>query len=254
MRDKEMRLAVLIDADNTSHNVITPLLEEISKYGTASVKRIYGDWTENQLSGWKVVLLQKSIIPIQQFSYTTGKNATDIAMIIDAMDLLYTGNFDGFCLVSSDSDFTRLASRIRESGLKVYGFGRQSTPVSFVSACDKFIYTEMLLKNHLKHLEKENNDDEIESCGELCEPLDNERLKKVFSKIIHDLSDETGWARLDSVGTHIHKTMPYFDVRSYEFGKLSKLLNSLEIFEFKKKKTKEHRTKELFVRVIDNKG
>lgn len=249
MINNDMKLAVLIDADNTSHNVIAPLLDEISKFGTANVKRIYGDWTENQLSGWKVVLLQKSIIPIQQFAYTTGKNATDIAMIIDAMDLLYSGNFDGFCLVSSDSDFTRLASRIRESGLKVFGFGRQNTPISFVSACDKFIYTEMLVKNHIAN--ETNNIEPLIEDATFSDPMDTEKLKKVFSKIVNDLSDETGWARLDSVGTQIHKTMPYFDVRSYDFGKLSKLLNSLEIFEFKKKKTKEHRTKELFIRVLE---
>ncbi|QOG11642.1 NYN domain-containing protein [Arcobacter sp. FWKO B] len=249
MSDKEMKLAILIDADNTSHNVISPLLDEISKYGTPTVKRIYGDWTENQLSGWKPILLQKSIIPIQQFAYTSGKNSTDIAMIIDAMDLLYTHNYDGFCLVSSDSDFTRLASRIRESGIKVFGFGRQNTPISFVSACDKFIYIETIEKQR-----SVKDDDKLyEELSEVdfCAPMDKEKLKLVFTKIVNDLSDEDGWARLDSVGTQIHKIMPQFDVRSYEMGKLSQLLTSLELFEFKKRKTKQHKTKELFVRLID---
>lgn len=250
MNDKDMKLAVLIDADNTSHGVIAPLLDEIAKFGTASVKRIYGDWTENQLSGWKVILLQKSIIPIQQFAYTTGKNSTDIAMIIDAMDLLYTGNFDGFCLVSSDSDFTRLASRIRENGLKVYGFGRQNTPISFVSACDKFIYTETILKHAIQTETATVLEDLDTQIGQTCSLMDKEQLKQVFSKIVQDLSDESGWARLDSVGTQIHKVMPHFDVRCYEYAKLSKLLNSLNIFEFKKRRTKLHKTKELFIKVL----
>ncbi len=133
------RLAVLIDADNAQSSIVDGLLAEIANYGVASVKRIYGDWTETRLRKWKEVLLDHSIQPIQQFAYTKGKNATDSAMIIDAMDLLYTGNFDGFCLVSSDSDFTKLASRIRESGLTVYGFGEKKTPPAYVSACDKFI-------------------------------------------------------------------------------------------------------------------
>jgi len=140
---RDDRLAVLIDADNASANLIEPLLEEVAKYGTANVKRIYGDWTNNQLSGWKGKLHTYAIQPIQQYSYVSGKNATDSALIIDAMDLLYTGNFDGFCLVSSDSDFTRLACRLREAGLFVYGFGRKQTPISFQKACDKFTYTEI---------------------------------------------------------------------------------------------------------------
>ncbi|MCK9161471.1 MAG: NYN domain-containing protein [Arcobacteraceae bacterium] len=249
MKNHEAKLAVLIDADNTSHNIIAPLLEEISKYGIANVKRIYGDWTDTQLSGWKHVLLERSIVPIQQFSYTTGKNSTDIAMIIDAMDLLYSGNFDGFCLISSDSDFTRLASRIRESGLKVYGFGRQTTPISFMSACDKFVFIETILKHSIHerasdiienmHYDEENS----------CITISKEDLQDLFRKIILDLSDESGWARLDSVGTRIYKIVPHFDVRCYNYSKLSKLLQSLEIFEFKKLKTKHSKTKDLFVRV-----
>jgi len=142
MRDKsQARLAVLIDADNAQFSIIAGLLDEIAQYGIASVKRIYGDWTDTRLKGWKTALLEHGINPVQQFAYTTGKNATDSSLIIDAMDLLYTEKLDGFCIVSSDSDFTRLASRIRESGLKVYGFGEKKTPKAFMSACDKFIYT-----------------------------------------------------------------------------------------------------------------
>ena len=153
---QEKRLAVLIDADNTSASVVEPLFAEIAKYGTASVKRIYGDWTSTSLQGWKKVLATFAIHPIQQFRNTVGKNATDSAMIIDAMDLLYAGRFEGFCLVSSDSDFTRLASRIREAGITVYGFGKRQTPASFVSACDKFIYFEILKRGG------EKKDDEVE--------------------------------------------------------------------------------------------
>src|SRR6266568_2337244 len=143
---KDPRLAVLIDADNVPYANIKEMLEEIAKYGTPTFKRIYADWTKPTVSGWKTVLLENAITPVQQYSYTTGKNATDSAMIIDAMDILYTGRVEGFCIVSSDSDFTRLALRLREAGMKVIGMGERKTPVAFISACDKFIYIEILKK------------------------------------------------------------------------------------------------------------
>src|SRR6478609_3831494 len=142
--NKDLRLAVLIDADNIPYSNVKGMMEEIAKYGTPTFKRIYGDWTKPTLSGWKTVLLENAITPIQQYSYTSGKNSSDSALIIDAMDILYTGGVDGFCIVSSDSDFTRLATRLREAGMKVFGMGEQKTPTAFRAACDKFIYIEIL--------------------------------------------------------------------------------------------------------------
>ncbi|MGK2925842.1 MAG: NYN domain-containing protein, partial [Lysobacterales bacterium] len=181
-------LAVLIDADNAQATIVDGLLIEVAKYGTASVKRIYGDWTESRLKGWKEILLQYSIQPVQQFAYTTGKNATDSAMIIDAMDLLYTGHFGGFCLVSSDSDFTRLASRIRESGLRVYGFGEQKTPAPFVSACDKFIFTEVL-----RAKTDESRAIDRRTTAQLKQDT---KLVALLRSAVEASSDESGWAHL----------------------------------------------------------
>ena len=218
--EKTPKLAVLIDADNAQPSIIDALLAEIAKYGTASVKRIYGDWTLPQLKGWKEVLLTHSIQPIQQFGYTTGKNATDSAMIIDAMDLLYTGKFDGFCIVSSDSDFTRLASRIRESGVNVYGFGERKTPKPFVSACDKFIYTENLRKD---------------AAAEQPE-VDVTKARKLIAQLrdaVEDAADDSGWANLGTVGQLIANKHPDFDPRTYGFKKLGELIRATEAFEFK---------------------
>ena len=187
------KLAVLIDADNTHPRIVDGLLSEIANYGVASVKRIYGDWTSTGLRGWKEILLHHSIQPVQQFAYTRGKNATDSAMIIDAMDLLYTGNFNGFCLVTSDSDFTRLASRIRESGLLVYGFGEKKTPSAFVTACDKFIYTEVL-----RAKEGEGEGIKKKSSNELKQDA---RLVNLLRNAVEDSSDEDGWASLGAVGS-----------------------------------------------------
>ncbi|MEJ2327734.1 MAG: NYN domain-containing protein, partial [Chromatiaceae bacterium] len=186
------KLALLIDADNAQAAFIDSLLAEVANYGVASVKRIYGDWTTPRLKGWKEVLLQHSIQPMQQFAYTVGKNATDSAMIIDAMDLLYTGNFDGFCIVSSDSDFTKLASRIRESGLVVYGFGERKTPSAFVSACDKFIFTEVLRA-------KEDESEAIakKSTNELKQDT---KLVNMLRNAVDASSDDSGWAHLGPVG------------------------------------------------------
>jgi len=198
--EKTERLAVLIDADNTQPAIIEGLLAEVAKYGTANVKRIYGDWTTTALRGWKEVLLEFSIQPIQQFGYTKGKNATDSAMIIDAMDLLYTGKFQGFCIVSSDSDFTKLASRIRESGLTVYGFGEKKTPGPFVSACDKFIYTEVL---RLKL--SENEPIARKSMAELKQDT---RLVRLLRNAVEASSDESGWSHLATTGVNIAKQSP----------------------------------------------
>ncbi|ALS60035.1 Maebl [Pandoraea norimbergensis] len=224
-------LVVLIDADNAAPAIVEGLLTEVAKYGVASVKRIYGDWTKPNLDGWKKCLLEYSIQPIQQFRYTVGKNATDSAMIIDAMDLLYTGRFDGFCLVSSDSDFTRLASRIREQGLIVYGFGERKTPQPFVTACDKFIYTELLRQDH----ERDDDDEEAparrnkrRSAAELKRDA---RLVRLLRNAVTDVSDEDGWASLGSIGSHVAKQAPDFDSRNYGFGKLSDLVSTIGLFD-----------------------
>ncbi len=222
------RLAVLIDADNAQAAIIEGLLTEVAKFGIASVKRIYGDWTTPNLGQWKNTLLNHSIQPIQQFRYTTGKNATDSAMIIDAMDLLYTGAFDGFCIVSSDSDFTRLASRIRESGKRVYGFGEKKTPSAFVAACDRFIYTELFLE--------QPQDKETTKVPGNKLRMDN-KLVNLIRTAIDSASNEDGWAHLGPVGSIIVKNTPEFDPRNYGYGKLSDLIKALELFEIEKQQT-----------------
>ena len=222
------RLAALIDGDNISSRFIEPLLKEVSRYGTAYVKRVYGDWTNNQLSGWKEVLNQFSIQPIQQFAFTSGKNATDSALIIDAMDLLYTSNFDGFCIVSSDSDFTRLASRIRESGLKVYGFGEKKTPEPFVSACDKFI--------HLENLIPENSDTQTKKTGT--------KISKKIIRLLKDahgaVSGDDGWAELGLLGGQLNKLSSSFDPRTYGYKKLGELIKDIDDFEIRKTPHQNH--------------
>jgi len=229
-------LAVLIDADNANPAIVEGLLAEVAKLGTASVKRIYGDWTTPNLGQWKTVLLEHSIQPIQQFRYTTGKNATDSAMIIDAMDLLYTGHFSGFCLVSSDSDFTRLASRIRESGKCVYGFGEKKTPRPFVSACDRFIYTEVFAK-------KSEDQKELSLTPRNTKELRGDAtLMNLLRSAIEACSDESGWAALGPVGNFISKTANDFDPRNYGFIKLSELIKAIGLFEL------DRRDKGVFVR------
>lgn len=237
---QQKHLAVLIDADNASAAIVEGLFEEIAKYGIASVKRIYGDWTSPQLGGWKKVLLEHSILPMQQFAYTTGKNATDSSLIIDAMDLLYTRRFDGFCLVSSDSDFTRLAARLREEGQEVIGFGEQKTPKPFVSACDKFIYTE-LLRNDVEPAEPENLSNgastAIPAIAATAEskpttPSTQAKVKpqkvpvNFIAKVIDDNSDEDGWCHLAVLGSNISKLRSDFDARMYGHKKLSDLIKA----------------------------
>jgi uncharacterized LabA/DUF88 family protein len=211
------RLAVMIDADNAQASLVQELLAEVSRYGTATIKRAYGDWTTPQLGKWKDVLHTMAIQPIQQFRYTTGKNATDSALIIDAMDVLHSGHVDGFCLVSSDSDFTRLATRIREAGLAVYGFGERKTPEPFVAACDKFIYTEILRA------------EPVETKEEVAEDLS--KLQPLLIAAIDANARDDGWAALGGVGSHIGKILPAFDARNYGFKKLSELVRSLKYVE-----------------------
>jgi len=236
------KLAVLIDADNAQPSIIEGLLAEIVKYGTANVKRIYGDWTSTKLRGWKEHLLDHSIQPIQQFGYTTGKNATDSAMIIDAMDLLYTDKFDGFCIVSSDSDFTKLAARIRESGLMVYGFGEQKTPDPFVAACDKFIYTEVLRSD-----EEQQTDHSFKrmSTNELKQDT---KLVNITRNAIEGSSDESGWAHLGQVGSYISKQSPEFDPRNYGYQKLSSLVKAIKLFEIEERSTGQGQSKAIYIK------
>ncbi len=230
------KLAVLIDADNTSASVVEVLLKEITKFGTAYIKRVYGDWTSPQMNAWKKVLNDFAIVPVQQFGYTTGKNSTDSALIIDAMDLLYTDKLDGFCIISSDSDFTRLAHRIRQDGVVVYGFGKKQTPKAFVAACDQFVYTE-LLDVHIETSSDIIQDKlvKIES-SEKNEKKDrlNELLKEAFEYVARD----DGFANLGTVGQQLLKLDPAFDVREYGYKKLGELLKATEIFEVKGNDTK----------------
>lgn len=215
-------LVVLIDADNASASIIEGLLAEVAKLGIASIKRIYGDWTTPNLGHWKATLLDHSIQPIQQFRYTTGKNATDSAMIIDAMDLLHSGHMDGFCIVSSDSDFTRLASRLREAGKVVYGFGEKKTPRPFVAACDRFIYTEIFVQP----------DSEPDAAPKISgkELRHDTRLVALIRSAIDSSSDESGWASLGPVGSNIVKNSPDFDPRNYGYAKLSSLIEAIGLF------------------------
>lgn len=212
------KLAVLIDADNAQASLINELLEEVSRYGTASIKRAYGDWTTERLKSWKNVLHKMAIQPIQQFSYTTGKNATDSALIIDAMDLLHSGNLNGFCIVSSDSDFTRLATRIRESGLIVYGFGERKTPEPFVKACDKFIFSEILKPQKPKADRKEDV---------------SKSLKPILRTATTATAGDDGWAELSVVGSMIAKNSPSFDPRNYGYQKLGELVRNQPYLEVK---------------------
>ena len=239
------KLAVLIDADNAQPSIVDGLLSEIANYGIASVKRIYGDWTAPGLKGWKDVLLEHSIQPMQQFAYTKGKNATDSAMIIDAMDLLYTGNFNGFCIVSSDSDFTKLASRIRESGLLVYGFGEQKTPAPFVSACDKFIYTEVLRA-------KTDDSEKIvkKSSNELKQDT---KLVSLLRNAVEASSDESGWAQLGPVGSNLAKQSSEFDPRNDGYGKLGELVAATKLFNREERAIGSGNSKALYVRDKRNK-
>ncbi|MCL2609343.1 MAG: NYN domain-containing protein [Treponema sp.] len=224
---RQAKLAVLIDADNTQPGIVEGLLDEVAKYGIASIKRIYGDWTSTNLRSWKERLLEHAIQPIQQFSYTTGKNATDSAMIIDAMDLLYSEKMDGFCIVSSDSDFTRLAARLRESGRMVYGFGEKKTPRAFVSVCDKFIYTEIL-----KEGQEEADEDDPKSAPRPKKDFKVDRkLLKLLRETVDDIAEESGWAYLGAVGHKFNPRSADCAPRDYGFKKLGGMFRAIPQFE-----------------------
>lgn len=235
--ESEKRIAVLIDADNVSDKYIKYIFDEISNHGIPTYKRIYGDWTKPQLGPWKNVLLSYSISPIQQYSYTTGKNATDSALIIDAMDILYSGNVDGFCIVSSDSDFTKLASRLRESGMYVMGMGEKKTPKPFISACEKFKYLEVLAVGDETSTEHVSNGKSEKQEIEKEEITKKDELIKSIKVIITESSDEDGWANLGKVGDKLNKRYPDFDTRNYGYSKLSTLIVSLKEFEVQRRKS-----------------
>jgi uncharacterized LabA/DUF88 family protein len=245
--DNTAKLAVLIDADNAQPAIIEGLLAEVAKYGTAHVKRAYGDWTGTSLRGWKDHLLAQSIQPIQQFAYTSGKNATDAALIIDAMDLLYSGRFDGFCIVSSDSDFTRLASRIRESGLTVYGFGERKTPKPFVAACDKFTYTDNLTypESPTAHADAALKPKPSTPAAQL---KGDTALVSQLRNAIEAASDDDGWAPLANVGHIITKQRPDFDSRTYGYAKLSDLMAATTLFEMDRRNPGDGKPAVIYVR------
>lgn len=267
----DLRLAVLIDADNVPYSNVKGMMEEIALYGTPTFKRIYGDWTKPTVSGWKTVLLENAITPVQQYSYTTGKNATDSAMIIDAMDILYSGKVDGFCLVSSDSDFTRLATRLREAGMKVIGIGERKTPHPFIVACDKFIYFEIIKpsaakkaaapaepKKNKKTQAKQPHEAPVEAPVET--PVEAAAEHKIPSDVIDlistsiaDLADDNGWAFLGEVGSLLLKKKPDFDPRNYGYQKLTPLIRTISNIEIDKRDTGKAHIKHIYIRSKDNK-
>jgi len=257
---KELKLAVLIDADNVPYSNVKGMMEEIAKYGTPTTKRIYADWTKPNAGGWKSVLLEHAITPIQQYSYTVGKNSSDSAMIIDAMDLLYSDKVDGFCIVSSDSDFTRLAIRLRASGMKVIGIGEKKTPNSFIVACDRFIYIEVLdgaIQKKAKNRSADTKKTVGKPVGKTIEKPVEKSLNKIDNhtiELIEDtleaIGDEDGWAFLGDVGNLIVKKKPEFDPRNYGFSKLTPMLKSLsDILEIDERESDKKGIKHVFVRL-----
>lgn len=276
----DSKFAVLIDADNISGKYIKIILDEISNDGIATYKRIYGDWTSPALVSWKNVLLDNSILPIQQYSYTTGKNSTDSAMIIDAMDILYSGQVDGFCIVSSDSDFTRLAARLRESGMTVVGMGERKTPKSFISACNRFKYLDILATAEQKEPEKPAQPEkskqqpkqekarpapkqepkpepkpEPEPAPEPCPEPDEKQMtglrtiKKAIRTIVAENSDEDGWLFIGTIGNLLVKRYPDFDVRNFGFSKLTPFIESLDLFDIKSVRTRDSSVKLIYVKL-----
>lgn len=244
---KELKLAVLIDADNIPYANVKGMLEEIAKYGTPTFKRIYGDWTRPTLSGWKTVLLENAITPIQQYSYTKGKNSSDSALIIDAMDILYTGDVNGFCIISSDSDFTRLATRLREAGKQVFGMGEKKTPTPFIASCNKFIYLE-ILQNEAREqdLSRATKAAPVKKPSPVAS-IDRE-LIKLISDSINDIAEEDGWVFLGVLGNLILKKQPDFDPRNYGYKKLVDLIKSIEGIEIDERPTGKKNVSHLFVR------
>lgn len=242
----DLRIAVLIDADNIPYSNVKGIMEEIAKYGTPTFKRIYGDWTKPTVSGWKTVLLENAITPVQQYSYTQGKNATDSAMIIDAMDILYSGKVNGFCLISSDSDFTRLATRLREAGMVVFGIGEQKTPKPFIAACDKFIYIEIIA------VPDETDESSTEKTKKVSKKQSIDKINKkdinLIATSISDLADENGWAFLGDVGNLVIKKQPNFDPRNFGFPKLTPLIKSLKQFEIDERETDKKNIKHVYIK------
>ena len=243
--ENELRYAVLIDADNISEKYIEIIMEETAGNGIITYKRIYGDWTNPKLASWKKVLLDNSIIPMQQYSYTTGKNATDAAMIIDAMDILYSGTVDGFCLVSSDSDFTRLAARLREAGMQVMGMGETKTPQPFISACNQFKYLDKLYEKSVQQLDEISDGDGSDGANDI------ERVNKTIKAIIESFSDDEGWIFSAKLGDQLSKRLPDFDVRNYGYSKLTLFMKSLGDYEINKLSTGNH-TKQIYFRIKQN--
>lgn len=249
--EKDKRIAVLIDADNVSDKYVKFIIDEISNHGTPTYKRIYGDWTKPQMSSWKHVLLNHSIIPIQQYSYTSGKNASDAALIIDAMDILYSGSVDGFCIVSSDSDFTKLAARLREAGMLVIGMGEKKTPKPFIAACERFKYLEVLASMS----NKPEGEEAAPKAEDVHEDTKNgmtskQQLVDTIATIISEISDEDGWAYLGEIGSILNKRYPDFDTRNYGFTKLTPFVSSLKMFEIRSVKTSNPSITLKYVRVI----
>ena len=251
------KLAVLIDADNVPYKNVKEMLEEISRNGTPTIKRIYADWTKPNASGWKNVLLENAITPIQQYSYTTGKNSSDSALIIDAMDILYSEKVNGFCIVSSDSDFTRLATRLREAGMMVMGFGEKKTPKPFISACDKFIYLEILNNTEESDLTETTEEPEsnvtkkTEKKKQKKEPLSKLDFKtiKLITESINDLGDEEGWTFLGNLGSFIIKKKPDFDPRNFGFPKLLPLIKSIGKIEIDERESGNNNIRHIYVKV-----
>ncbi len=247
---KDLKLAVLIDADNVPYANVKEMFEEIAKYGIPTFKRIYADWTKPTVAGWKNVLLENAITPIQQYSYSSGKNSSDSALIIDAMDILYTGKVDGFCIVSSDSDFTRLATRLREAGMKVIGIGEKKTLNPFITACDKFIYIEILKKESVSTPEEGTRRASKKVAKTKNEPLSkiDPAIIKQFSDSIGDLADENGWAFLGDLGNLMLKKRPDFDSRNYGFPKLLPLLRTINKFEIDERDSGKNNIKHIYIR------
>jgi len=246
----DLNLAVLIDGDNIPSAYVKEMMEEIAKYGNPTIKRIYGDWTNPRLNKWKTVLLENAITPIQQYGYTQGKNATDSAMIIDAMDILYSGKVNGFCLVSSDSDFTRLATRLREAGMQVFGIGEKKTPDPFIVACDKFIYIE-ILKNQGQNDSSESSEEKATKKSDF-DKITSKQLR-LMATTINDLADDDGWAFLGDVGSLLQKKQPNFDSRNYGFQKLTPLFQSIKAIEVERRQDSKGHKKLVYVKMKEKK-
>lgn len=251
--NSELRLAVLIDAENVPYSNIKGILEEIAKYGIPTIKRIYGDWTKPNVIGWKNVLLENAITPIQQYGYTTGKNSSDSAMIIDAMDILYSDKVEGFCIISSDSDFTRLVIRLREAGMKVFGIGERKTPNPFIVACDKFTYLEIInnIPNQPVEAEEMHNKTGAKKVSKSPISKIGEDVINLIASSISDVADENGWAFLADVGNLIQKKQPDFDARNFGFAKLTPLIKTLKCFEIDERESSNSRIKHIYVRNRD---